>query len=71
MAHSTMEAFEYVRHLDYAGKIADSPSEKTQKFASALLRDAIQIRDFAAPIAARASKSSDRSADISWNNSNR
>ena len=24
MAHSTMEAYEYVRHLDHAGKIADS-----------------------------------------------
>ena len=27
MPHSTMEAFEYVRHLDHAGRIADSPSD--------------------------------------------
>ena len=46
MAHSTMEANEYVRHLDHAGRIADSPSGKKQKAATTLLRDAIQIRDF-------------------------
>ena len=52
----TMEAHEYVRQSDHAGRITDSPSDKKQKAATALLRDAIQIRDFAAPIAARASK---------------
>ena len=57
MAHSTMEACEYVRHLDHAGKIADSPSNKKQKAATTLLRDEIQKRDFATPIAARVSKS--------------
>ena len=41
MAHSTMEAYEYVRHLDHAGRIADY---------------LIQNRDFARPIAARASR---------------
>ena len=56
MGHSTMEACEGVRHLDHAGRIADSPSSKKQKAATALLRDAIQNRYFSLPIAARASK---------------
>ena len=51
-----MEAYEYVRHLDHAGRIANSPSDKKQKAATALLRDAIQKRDFSWPIATRASK---------------
>ena len=42
MAHRTMEAFDYVRHLDHAGKIADSPSKKKHKAATTVLRDAIQ-----------------------------
>ena len=42
MAHSTMEACEYVRHLDHTGKIADSPSNKEQKADTTVLRDAIQ-----------------------------
>ena len=56
MAHRTMEAHACVRHLDHAGKIADSPSDKKQKAATALLRDAIQMRDFSLPIATRSSK---------------
>ena len=56
MAHSTMEAQEYVRHLDHAGNISDSPSNKKQKVATTVLRDAIQKRDFSVPIAARATK---------------
>ena len=47
MAYSTMKASEFLSHL---------PSDLKQKAATALLRDVIQIRDFAAPIAARASK---------------
>ena len=56
MAHSTMEAYEYVRHLDHAGKFADSPGKKKQKAAMTLLRDEIPKRDL---------KSSDRSVDAS------
>ena len=41
MAHSTMEAHEYVRHLDRAGQVADSPSDKKQKAATTLFRDEI------------------------------
>ena len=52
----TMEASEYTSHSDHAGRIADSPSDKKQKAATTLLRDAIQKQDFSLPIAARASK---------------
>ena len=45
-----------MRHLDHTSKIADSPSDKKQKGATAFLRRTIQIREFAGPIAARASK---------------
>ena len=55
MAYSTMEAYDYVYHMDHAGRFADSPSDKKQKAATALLRDTIQKRDFAVPIASRAS----------------
>ena len=48
-----MEAFEFVCHMDHGGRIADSPSNKKQK--AALLRDTIQKRGFALPMAARAS----------------
>ena len=48
--------YEYVGHLDHAGRIADSPSDKKQEAATVLLRDAIQERDFFLPIAARATK---------------
>ena len=50
-----MEAFEFVCHMDHAGRIANSPSDKKQKAATALLRDTIQKRDFALLIAARVS----------------
>ena len=56
MAHSTMEASEYVCHLDHAGRITDSLSDKKQKAPTALLRDTIQKRDFGISTAARASK---------------
>ena len=56
MAHSTMEAYEHVRHVDHAGNIADSPSNKKQKSATTVLRDAIPKRDFSVPTAARATK---------------
>ena len=56
MAHSTLEAYEYGRHLDHAGRIADSPNDKTQKAARALLRDEIPKGDFSPPFATRASK---------------
>ena len=56
MACSTVEASEFVCRLDHAGKIADSPYDKKQKAATFLLRDEIQKRDFAKPVAARVSK---------------
>ena len=55
-AHSTSEAYEFGRHLDHAGRIADSPSDNKRKAARALLRDAIPKRDFSPPIVTRASK---------------
>ena len=45
-----------MRQMDSADRIADSPSDKKQKAANTLLRDAIQIRDIAVPIVARASR---------------
>ena len=42
-------------HMDHAARIADSPSDKKQKAATALFHDTIQKRDFAIPIAACAS----------------
>ena len=48
-AHSTMEAFEYVSQMDHADKIPDSPGDKKQKAATALLGDRIQKRNFAIP----------------------
>ena len=56
MACSTMEAYEYVCHIDRVGSIADSPSDKKQEAATALLCDTIQKRDFAVLITARASR---------------
>ena len=41
MAHSTMEAYEYVRHVYHAGRIAFSSIDKKHKAATALLRDAM------------------------------
>ena len=46
MAYCTMEASEYTSHSDHAGRIADSPSDKKQKAATTLLRDAIQKQKF-------------------------
>ena len=56
IAKSTTEACGYVHQMDSADRIADSPSDKKQKAATTLLHDAMQIRDFAVPIAARASR---------------
>ena len=56
MAVSTMEADEYVHQMDRTGKIADSPSDGTQKAATTLLCDTVQKRDFALPVARRASQ---------------
>ena len=47
MAYSTMEANEYVCHVDHAGRFAGSPIDKKQKAATALLRATIEKRDFA------------------------
>ena len=57
MAFSTMEAYEYVRRFDGTRKIADSSDHMIQKAATTLLCDTIQNRDFALPVARRASKS--------------
>ena len=43
VVHSMMEACEYVRHLDLAGKSADSASDKKQKADKGLLRDAMWV----------------------------
>ena len=56
MACSTMEAYEYVCHMDLAGSVADSPSDKKQEAATALLCDTIHKRDLAFLITARASR---------------
>ena len=42
MAHSTMEAFDIVRRLDDDGKLDESPQDKKQTAATALLRDKLQ-----------------------------
>ena len=49
-----MEAYEYVRQMDRAGEIADSLSHRIREAATTLL--CATIRDFALPIARRASK---------------
>ena len=41
MACNTMEAFERVRQVDRAGKVAESPDDKKQETATTLLRDEI------------------------------
>ena len=56
MAYSTVEAFNIVRCLDHSGKLADSPQDKKQKAATALLRDKLHEQDFAGPISFRASR---------------
>ena len=57
IAHSTVEAYEYVLHLDHAGRIADSPRDKKQK-AAPRPRSATRSKNefFSLPIATRASK---------------
>ena len=54
--YSAMEAYEYLCHMDHAGRIADPPCDKKQGAATALLRDTLQNRDITVPIAARASR---------------
>ena len=56
MAHSTVNAFDTVRHLDCGGKLNDAPKNKKQKIATGLLRDRLYEQDFAGPISVRASK---------------
>ena len=56
MARGTAEAFNIVCCLDRSGKLDDSPQNKTQKAATALLRDKLYEQDFAGPISSHASK---------------
>ena len=56
MARSTAEAFNIVCCLDRSGKLDDSPQDKKQKAATALLRDKLYKQDFAGPISLRASR---------------
>ena len=51
MEHTTMEETEIVCRLDHTGRIADK-----QESATALLRDEIQMQDFAKPVASRVSR---------------
>ena len=65
MAHCTMEAYEYVGHVDRAGKIADSPSIKKQKVATTLLRDEIPNGTLPNQLLRVSPKPSDRLVDTS------
>ena len=56
MAFSTMKACEYVHRIGRTGEIADSPEIKIQKAAMTLLCDTTLERNFAIPVAARASR---------------
>ena len=56
MAHSTAEAFNIVCCLDHSGKLDDSPQDRKQKVATALLRDTLHEQGFAVPISLRASR---------------
>ena len=56
MARSTVEAFNIVRCLEHSGKLDDSPQDKRQKVATALLRDKLLAQDFAGPLSSRASR---------------
>ena len=56
MARSTAEAFNIVRCLDHSGKLDDSPQDKRQNVATALLRDKLLAQNFAGPISLRASR---------------
>ena len=58
MARSTAEAFNMVCCLDRSGKLDDSPQNKKQKAATALLRDKLHEQDFAGPLSSRTSKNS-------------
>ena len=54
-----------MRHVDHAGKIADSPDDKKQQAATTLLHDEIPKRDFAKPIASRVSRAFGQLVDTS------
>ena len=56
MARSTLEAFNIVRGLDRSGKPNDSPQDKKQKAATALLRDELLMHDFVGPFSLRATR---------------
>ena len=56
MARSTADAFTIVCCMDRSGKLDDSPQDKKQKAATALLRDKWYEQDFAGPISSRASR---------------
>ena len=56
MAHGTAEAFNIVRCMNHSGKLDDSPQDKKQKAATALLRDNLYEQDFARPISLRVSR---------------
>ena len=45
-----------VRRLDHYGKLDESPQDKKQKAATALLRDEFQKQDFAKPVSLRVSR---------------
>ena len=65
MAYSTTEACEYVRQMDSADRIADSPSDKKQKAAATRSKYVILLyRSLHVP-----PESWDRSADTSWHRS--
>ena len=71
MAHSTMEAYEDVRHLDHAGKIAALPALRNKRlprpcFATRSKNVIFLYRSLHVP-----QKSWDRSADTLWHKSNR
>ena len=56
MTRSTAETFNIVCGLDRNGKLDDSPQDKKQKAATALLRDELLAQDFAGPVSLRASR---------------
>ena len=71
VAYSTMESYEYVCHMDHAGRIADSLCDKKQKASTALLRDTIQNEILLYGSLHLPPESWDRSADTSWHKSYR
>ena len=50
MAHSTVEACEFVRRLDSTGNFDDTLHDTKQKAATDLLRDEFQQQDFTKPV---------------------